>query len=310
MSTVTNTKGSSKELSSRIDAYLHTVGSYDVLTAEEELELIGKVRAGDEEARDKFILSNLRWVLHLVKEHVAQHALSPYLTMGDAISQANVGLIMAVDKYDPERGARFFTYAKYWILRELRRGINRAIPVRVPDHASMDLYRFQRSFDEVKAEGLEPSVDNLLDRIQFVNEKDKNSNHKRKKIQSLLNKSATDGDRGVVQVVELTLELEEALLKSNKEICRFGVNEETGYEHYKSILKTMLSEVLSERESTILKHRYGLDDTPPLTLREIAEILDTSYQVIQHIEPKAVRKLQKAFKDYDYDPLFDNPRLN
>lgn len=254
--------------------YLKQAGANPLLTKEEELQLAYLVQEGSYDARQKMILSNLRLVIDQAKKY------APYtrsLTLLDLIQEGNLGLIKAVEKYDPDLGFRFSTYATWWI----RQAITRAISdldkmIRLPVHFCEDMQKLKRATNEIMQQNDTVTSRKLADVTGFPEDRIEqifmSMNHTVSFETPVGEEGATLGD-----LIEdtLTPSIEEQAMESamQREIDR-------------------QMECLQPREQMILVLRFGLNGQNPHTLEEIGNRMGVTRERIRQIELKALRKLR------------------
>jgi len=255
--------------------YLAKIGRGGLLTHQQEVALSRKVRSGDRRARRKLIEKNLRLVISVAKK---------YRGMGvhfeDLIQEGNVGLIKVVEKFDPEMGNRFSTYATWWIRQTVGRAVaDKGRTVRVPVHMGEKLRKLARSRGELaSALGREPTEGEIAGRLGWAEEETRFA------MTVLLD--ATSLDRPV-STGEGAAEMGEYV--ADERASRVG--EEVVERAEKTLLHGELAR-LPERARRVLVGRYGLDGGEPLTLREMAEELGVSRERIRQLQREAERRLR------------------
>lgn len=253
--------------------YLKQAGVGPLLTKEEEIELAYLIQEGSDEARQKMISSNLRLVINQAKKYVTY---TQSLTLLDLIQEGNLGLIKAVEKYNPELGFRFSTYASWWIKQAITRAISvldKAI--RLPVHFCEDIQKVKRATHEIMQQNDIVTPEKLKDITGFSEGKIEqilmNMNHTIS-LETPVGEEATLGD-----FVEdtLTPSIEEQAMENamQREISR-------------------QMECLRPREQTILALRFGLNGQNPHTLEEVGKQMGVTRERIRQIEMKALRKLR------------------
>ncbi len=249
--------------------YFKDISKYPLLTAQEEVDLARRVQRGDEEARRRLILSNLKLVITIAKSYTNHNV--PFL---DLIEEGNLGLIKAVSRFDPERGFRFSTYASWWIRQAIVRAIStHSRTIRIPIHVFQLMTKYvsleeesERYTDEQKAERLKIS----MKRFRMLEKLVRN-----------------------IKALDLANSIE-----TFNQLSR-SLDTETGANPEKIILQqieheelTELLERLSEREKLIIRIRYGLEDGEPHTLSETGEVVHVSRERVRQLEMRALKKLR------------------
>jgi len=256
--------------------YLKEISKIPLLTVEEERELGYRTQAGDKDALQKLIESNLRFVIKIAKKYRASGL--PFL---DLINEGNCGLIEAAHRFDPDRGVRFTSYAVWWIRQAILHYLSRASHVfRISPKAANIAYRVAKVLNKNKSDQIEPPSREALAQEVGVSLRELNSSLE-------ANAPTFSLDRPFDEAGELSLGdvLEQMTIPSaEKDVMA-------------SLLKDKLNlslEGLSVMEEKILRLRFGLDDDTPLTLREIGLMLNLSRERIRQIEAQALRKLRES----------------
>lgn len=264
--------------------YLNEIGARSLLTAEEELALARRVRAGDFEARQEMVERNLRLVVS-----IARHYMNRGLALLDLIEEGNLGLMHALDKFDPERGFRFSTYASWWI----RQGIERAVIsqgrlVRLPVHLVRDMnavYRQRRQF--MVAHAREPSLDELATLCDKTPEVVEQLLRRNDQIRSLDQPLEGGSDQTLGEVVA----------------------DEQGDDPHETFASTesvtlLLAwvDMLPERQRQVIERRYGLRGGEPETLEAIAADLQLTRERVRQIQSEALTRLQGIVRGRQLTP--------
>ncbi len=251
--------------------YFEDINRYPLLTREEEIELAKRAREGDEEARKKLILGNLKLVITIARSYITYGV--PFL---DLIEEGNLGLIKAVDRFNPDKGFRFSTYAAWWIRQSIVRAIsNYSRTIRIPIHIFNLISKYM---------ALEESDDfNEL----TVEEKAKRLNISKKRFRMLekliRDIRALDLSNSVDTFDQLSRALEGEATSDPEHI----IMQQIEYEHLEKLMNR-----LSERERLILRIRYGFDDGEPHTLAETGMVIKISRERVRQLEMRALRKLR------------------
>ena len=258
--------------------YLSDIQKYRLLTKEEEQELFKRIREeNDDQARQLLILSNLRLVISTAKK-----LLGNGLPLIDLISEGNIGLIKAINKFDYDKGHRFSTYAVWWIKQSIKKAIiNTGRDIRIPSYKYEQLTKVNKVITEyTNRHGEAPSIEYIAKEVEL----------KETKVVLLLNEfqdvislNETIGDNIYLEdVIGEEASVEEEMIKEDQLIE----------------MRELLEKILSDRERNKLELRYGLYDNKIHTLKEIGEILNITRERVRQIEKKAIIKLKNHFKEY------------
>lgn len=260
-----------------IKEYLKEIDEADLLTWEQECEL-GKLvmDQNDPWAREQLVRSNLRLVVNIAKKYGGRG-----MSLGDLIEEGNLGLIKAVDYFDPTRGTRFSTYAAWWIKQGIKRAMLENVqPVHVPTYMVALINQWRRTAAELEAQlGRKPDLDEMADIMQVPLKKAKNIG----RIVDLLGggtESIGGDDSEEGSALEATLEDEHAGLPEDALVAR--------EERAKAL---RLLEEIEPREARILRLHYGLGGAEPMTLKEIGKEMNLTRERIRQIRRDALAKL-------------------
>ena len=268
-----------------VKVYLKEIGSFPLLTLEEEVELAEKILQNDELAKKKLAEANLRLVVSIAKRYVGRGML--FL---DLIQEGNLGLIKAVEKFDHTKGFKFSTYATWWIRQAITRAIaDQARTIRIPVHMVETINKVKKVQSQLlHKNGQEPSVEDLAEELDMSQEK----------------------VREILKVAQEPISLESPI--GEEEDSHLGdfipdsdapIPEEAATH---ALLKEQLGEVLATltpREAKVLSLRFGIEDGRPRTLEEVGKEFNVTRERIRQIEAKALRKLRhpsrnKKLKDF------------
>ncbi|HSM06369.1 MAG TPA: sigma-70 family RNA polymerase sigma factor [Longimicrobiales bacterium] len=259
-----------------LDQYLQEISVYPLIDREEEARLARLIRTGDEEALNKLVRSNLRFVVSVAKKYQNQG-----VPLSDLINEGNLGLIRAAHKFDETKGIKFISYAVWWIRQAILQALaEQSRIVRVPLNRAGALHRIGRRSSSLLQElGREPTVEEIADGLDITKEE-----------------------------VERTLAISQSHLSLDAPI---SPGEDNRLEHYlpdvnspgpeSEVYENALTETIDEalaslkdREAKILRLYFGLDDQDPMTLEEIGTIMGITRERVRQIKEKALVRLRHA----------------
>jgi len=266
--------------------YLREIGKIDLLSAEEELALAKRVVAGDKDAKDKMAEANMRLVVSIAKRYVGRG-----LDLLDLIQEGNTGLLRAVEKFDPDKGFKFSTYATWWIRQAITRAIaDQARTIRIPVHMVETINKLLRTQRRLTQElNREPTNDEIAAAMEIDVDK---VEHIMKIKQDISSLDASIRDDEEESVLADFIEDEDTISPEESATHQLLIEQ----------VKGMLG-ALTEREQKILKLRFGLEDGKQHTLEEVGQEFSVTRERIRQIEAKALAKLRKhkdAKKLHDY----------
>ena len=266
--------------------YLREIGKIPLLKADEELALAQRVVAGEKDAKDQMAEANMRLVVSIAKRYVGRG-----LDLLDLIQEGNTGLLRAVEKFDPDKGFKFSTYATWWIRQAITRAIaDQARTIRIPVHMVETINKLLRTQRRLTQElNREPSNEEIAKEMEIDVEK---VEHIMKIKQDISSLDASVRDDEEDSVLGDFIEDEDTV----------SPEESATGQLLKEHVKDMLG-ALTEREQKILKLRFGLEDGKSHTLEEVGQEFNVTRERIRQIEAKALAKLRKhkdAKKLHDY----------
>jgi RNA polymerase nonessential primary-like sigma factor len=272
-----------------LDAYLEEIRNFPLLDEEEETKLARRVQAGDEEARKKMIESNLRLVVHLAK-----HYQNRGLPIEDLIEEGNLGLIRAVERFDPEFNCRFSTYAVWWIRQYMSRSlISQSKIIRLPVHVVDEVNTYLKGKQKfVREFGREPSFEEVAD---FIDHDFSSFTPSMARLNSMVPLSAggpgngggRDDENGMISLEHLADEKSDSPLDILDRDLRLKI-----------ILRWL--DELNPKERLVITKRFGLYGEDPQTLEKIGRQLNLTRERIRQLEKSALNRLKKIVVSCDY----------
>jgi RNA polymerase primary sigma factor len=261
---------------SAMNVYLREIGRIALLTPKQEIELAVKIKQGDGEARALMISSNLRLVVTIAQDYA-----NLGLPLLDLISEGNIGLTVAVDRFDPSKGAKLSTYAAWWIRQSIKRALsNQGRTIRLPVHLGEKISKIRRVALHLSEEiGREPTDDELGEEIGIASEKVSNLKT------ASTSPASLDAPIGDDDLTELGESVADEQARTPFELLRDKDlhNDVDG-----------LLEVLDDREKEIISQRFGFDGGEQKTLEEIGRKFRVSRERIRQLQNEALSKLRRA----------------
>lgn len=270
----------SKQITNResqsLDKYLQEIGKVDLITAEQEVELAKRIKAGDQIALEKLTKANLRFVVSVAKQYQNNG-----LTLGDLINEGNVGLIKAATRFDETRGFKFISYAVWWIRQSIMQALaEQSRIVRLPLNRVGSLNKISRTFSELEQKfQREPSPEEIAEILDITADEVRENLSVGGRQVSVDAPFANGEESSLLDVLESTSEVtpDSSLLEDSlrKEVQR--------------ALAT-----LTQREAEVISYYFGLNGEQALTLEEIGEKFNLTRERVRQIKEKATRRLRHS----------------
>lgn len=257
-----------------IEKYLEEIGGYSPLTPEEEIELARRIRKNDARALDKLVKANLRFVISVAKEYQGQG-----LPLQDLISEGNLGLIKAAQRFDETRGFKFISYAVWWIRQSILQALaEQSRVVRLPLNRVGAINKVGRALEELeKRFGREPSMEEIAEKMEMT----------AFEVADVLKTSARH-----LSLDEPFKEEDGNSLLDVLESDRYAPPDDSLMQESLQVEIEKVLSTLKPREAEIIKLYFGLDGDRPLTLEEIGEHFKLTRERVRQIKEKALRRLR------------------
>jgi RNA polymerase primary sigma factor len=261
-----------------IKLYLREIGQVKLLTPEEEIELAARIKKGDKKAREHMIKANLRLVVKIARDYEGIG-----LPLLDLISEGNIGLMKAVERFDPAKGGKLSTYGSWWIKQAIKRALaNQSKTIRLPVHLVDKISRMRRVAMKLQEElGHEPSDEELAAELGTTAARVSQMRIASIRPASLDAPISDDDSNNFSEVVEDERAVDPYHELEDKTVV--------------NMLQDMVKH-LDEREATILRYRFGLDGGAEKTLEEVGVKFDVTRERVRQIQNLALRKLRKMIE--------------
>jgi RNA polymerase primary sigma factor len=268
----------SAAVQSPLETYLREINETSLLSAADEHELAIRIGQGDLQARDRMVRANLRLVVNIARGYTGKG-----LGLQDLIEEGNLGLLRAVEGFDPAIGTRFSTYASYWIKQSIKRAlINTAKTIRIPAYMVELLSKWRRASARLTEElGRTPTPEEVA-RVLGL---------QRKKLPIIKKAIRIYNSTPQTDQAEAGWSLGEMVMDERIKNPELELVDLDNLTHVMRMLETM-----DQREATVLKMRFGLEDNEPRTLKEIGESLGLTRERVRQIETEALNKLAMSLE--------------
>lgn len=260
--------------SKSLDKYLQDISKIDLITANEEVELAQRIRAGDEAALEKLTNANLRFVVSVAKQYQNQG-----LKLPDLINEGNVGLVKAAKRFDETRGFKFISYAVWWIRQSILQALaEQSRIVRLPLNKIGSINKIKKAFSYLEqTHERPPSAEEIAKELELSVSEVK---------QSMKNSG---------RHVSMDAPFKEGEDSNLYDVIKYGESPNPDQKLMHQSLNTEINralETLSPREADVVKLYYGIGDKHSMTLEEIGQIFDLTRERVRQIREKAIRKLK------------------
>jgi len=268
-------------MDSGLQLYLREINQSPLLLADEEISLARRIRKGDLLARDEMIRSNLRLVVSIAKNYTARG-----LSLLDLIEEGNLGLLRAVEKFDPAQGCRFSTYASWWIRQAIKRSLINAVkPVEIPAYMVEMITKWRRTANRLEGETCRPPTQDEIARAMGLS---------RKKVEviSRAARAFSSPFQAVTDDAEWSLSdmVPDDEARSPADVLLENRRKEAVMRFLNSI---------DTRAATVLRMRFGIDGGDPMTLKDIGRKIGLTRERVRQIERDALRCINEAIRSQE-----------
>lgn len=281
---------------SSLDIYLRQIATISLITVEEEIELAKKIAKGDEKAREKMITANLRLVVKIAQDYAYIG-----LSLLDLINEGNIGLMKAVERFDPSKGGKLSTYASWWIKQSIKRALaNQSKTIRLPVHMVDRVSQIRKTTTYLTEKlGREPTEDELAEEMNIPVSKISHLIAVSKKPASLESPISEDEGSNLGDII--ADEKASSPLESLQSKSLLG-----DIDH---VIST-----LDPREADIIRLRFGLEGRDPLTLEEVGVKIGITRERVRQLQEQAIRnarkKMQQHEKQFSQEEIDERNKIN
>jgi RNA polymerase primary sigma factor len=263
---------------SPLETYLGEINETALLSADEEKELALRIEAGDHQARDHMVRANLRLVVNIARSYTGRG-----LGLQDLIAEGNLGLLRAVEGFDPSMNTRFSTYASYWIKQSIKRAvINTGKTIRIPAYMNELLVKWRRATAKLQDElGRTPTQEEIAASLNLPRKKLTIIRKAIRIYNACPQNDQSDGGRSI----------DETIMDDNAAQPDTSLLKDDDLHQVMDLLDKM-----DKREAAVLRLRFGLDGQEPKTLKEIGDCLGLTRERVRQIEGEALAKLGQAMQ--------------
>jgi RNA polymerase primary sigma factor len=266
----------SEAVQSPLETYLREINETALLSADQEKELAYRIETGDSEARDRMVRANLRLVVNIARGYSGKG-----LALQDLIEEGNLGLLRAVEGFDPTMNTRFSTYASYWIKQSIKRAlVNTAKTIRIPAYMVELLAKWRRANNQLT---------DKLGRVPTHEEIAKELGLPKKKLSIIKKAIRVYNAAPQTDQADGSWSIDEMVEDARSKAPDLEMVESDDMSHVLQLLDKM-----DKREATVLRMRFGLDAEEPKTLKEIGESLGLTRERVRQIESEALAKLYES----------------
>ncbi|WP_370390710.1 RNA polymerase sigma factor RpoD/SigA [uncultured Winogradskyella sp.] len=261
-----------------LDKYLQDIGKIELITANEEVELAQKIRAGDQRALERLVNANLRFVVSVAKQYQNQG-----LKLPDLINEGNIGLVKAAKRFDETRGFKFISYAVWWIRQSILKALaEQSRVIRLPVNKVSSISKINKAISRLEQDNERaPSPEEIAKALDMTVKDVKNSLKNSGRHVST-DAPLKEGESSTLYDVYRSNEMSNAEKQQFQESLRVEINR--------------VLETLSTREADVIRLFYGIDDQPAMSLVEIGETFDLTRERVRQIKEKAIRRLRHQSK--------------